>query len=157
MSTPRTTISARIAAALSAVALAGTLAACSPSSTNNDRGSGSSTTAGSTDPSQSFGKHVDADTFLQVAASEGVTIIDVRTPHEFATGHLPEAVNIDVNSSDFAKAISELDPAGTYAIYCRSGNRSAVAQSAMAEAGITSTVGLNGGVGALSADLLVTE
>lgn len=56
--------------------------------------------------------------------AEGTVIIDVRTPQEFASGHLQGAVNIDVQAADFEARISELDPEASYFVYCRSGNRS---------------------------------
>ena len=59
-----------------------------------------------------------------VALEAGTVIIDVRTPAEFASGHLEGALNIDVQSADFDARISELDPDGAYFVYCRSGNRS---------------------------------
>ncbi len=59
-----------------------------------------------------------------VALDPATVVIDVRTPAEFASGHLEGAVNIDVQSADFDARISELDPAGDYFVYCRSGNRS---------------------------------
>jgi rhodanese-related sulfurtransferase len=64
-------------------------------------------------------------------------VIDVRTPAEFAEGHLDGAVNIDWQGATFADEIAKFDPAGTYVIYCRSGNRSAQAISAMTEMGFT--------------------
>ena len=75
--------------------------------------------------------------------SEGTIIIDVRTPAEFASGYLEGAVNIDVQSPDFAAQISQLDPAADYFIYCRSGNRSGQAISQMSNMGFTSMI--NGG------------
>lgn len=70
-------------------------------------------------------------------------VIDVRTPAEFASGHLEGAINIDVQGSDFDVRIAELDPDGHYVVYCRSGNRSGQAIQRMAELGITDAV--NGG------------
>lgn len=78
-----------------------------------------------------------------VALDEGVVIIDVRTPAEFAGGHLEGAVNIDVQSADFEAQISALDPNGTYYVYCRSGNRSGQAIDRMAALGFTDLT--NGG------------
>lgn len=78
-------------------------------------------------------------------ASPGVQIIDVRTPEEFADGHIAGAVNIPVQSPDFAARIGRLDPAGTYAVYCRSGNRSEPAVDAMKNAGITNIYELSSG------------
>lgn len=64
------------------------------------------------------------------------TVIDVRSPDEFAQAHVVGAMNIDVEGSDFADRIAELDPDEPYLVYCRSGNRSALAAEQMAEAGI---------------------
>jgi rhodanese-related sulfurtransferase len=69
--------------------------------------------------------------------ASGAVLIDVRTPEEFAGGHLDGALNIDVQSADFDARITELDPAGTYLIYCRSGNRSAAAIETMEGLGFT--------------------
>jgi phage shock protein E len=70
-----------------------------------------------------------------VALEAGTIVIDVRTPAEFASGHLDGALNIDVQSPDFAAQVSQLDPSATYFIYCRSGNRSGQAISQMANMG----------------------
>lgn len=89
---------------------------------------------------------VDAQTFLASASQAGVTVIDVRTPEEFAAGHLDGAVNMNVEGPDFSAQIATLDTTGTVAIYCRSGRRSVVAADQMAGAGFTSIVNLDGGV-----------
>lgn len=78
-----------------------------------------------------------------VALDAGTVVIDVRTPAEFASGHLEGAVNIDVQSPDFEALVSELDPAGTYYVYCRSGNRSGQAIDRMTALGFTDLT--NGG------------
>lgn len=65
------------------------------------------------------------------------TIIDVRTPEEYAQAHIMGAVNIDVESPDFADRIAELDPDEPYLVYCRSGRRSDLAAQQMAAAGFT--------------------
>ena len=52
-------------------------------------------------------------------------VLDVRTPAEWsATGVIPGATLIDFKSPDFAHKIAQLDPAKTYLVYCRTGNRS---------------------------------
>lgn len=51
-------------------------------------------------------------------------IIDVRTPQEFADGHIENAINLDFRSTSFEAEINKLDRNKTYLIYCRSGNRS---------------------------------
>ncbi len=70
------------------------------------------------------------------------TIIDVRTPDEFAAGHVEGAINIDLTSPDFATKIAELDPSGNYALYCRSGNRSGQAVQYMTEQNFTNVTNL---------------
>ena len=80
-----------------------------------------------------------------VELSEDTVIIDVRTPAEFASGHLDGAVNIDVQSPDFAGQIMELDPNGEYFVYCRSGNRSGQAIAQMNQMGFNGENLTNGG------------
>lgn len=63
-------------------------------------------------------------------------VIDVRTPAEFAESHVDGAVNIDVQDPSFDQKVAELDAAGTYLVYCRSGNRSAQAAARMKQAGL---------------------
>jgi len=66
-----------------------------------------------------------------------LTIIDVRTPDEFATGHLEGAVNSDIEGGQFSTYIATLDKTATYVLYCHSGRRAALAAQAMADAGFT--------------------
>lgn len=86
-----------------------------------------------------------------VDISADTVIIDVRTPGEFATGHLDGAVNIDIQSPDFAAQVMELDKDGEYFIYCRSGNRSGQAISQMDKMGFTDMT--NGGSVQQASDL----
>ena len=69
-----------------------------------------------------------------------LTVIDVRTPAEYAAGHIAGAQNIDVEAADFGTRIGALDKKATYLVYCRSGNRSGMAATQMAAAGFTSIV-----------------
>jgi len=91
-------------------------------------------------------ERVDAATFSEIVTAPGVQIIDVRSPEEFAEGHIDGAVNFNVQGPDFLDQISTLDPAGTYAVYCRSGNRSQPAVATMADNGITSIYELESGI-----------
>lgn len=91
------------------------------------------------------GAAVSVEAFSERVAEADV-VLDVRTPAEYAAGHLPDAVNIDVQASDFASRVDELDRDATYAVYCRSGNRSAVAVDHMVEAGFTDVRHLDGGI-----------
>jgi rhodanese-related sulfurtransferase len=83
--------------------------------------------------------------FVAQAQAEGVVIIDVRTAGEFNEGHIANAINIDVESMRFDEEIAALDKDVTYALYCRSGNRSNIAAGKLADAGFTSI--LNAQVG----------
>lgn len=87
-----------------------------------------------------------ADEFAQTIAQPGVVIIDVRTPEEFVAGHIEGAVNIPVELSGFDEAIAALDKDVHYAVYCRSGRRSAIAVEKMSKAGITTMSELSDGI-----------
>jgi rhodanese-related sulfurtransferase len=76
----------------------------------------------------------------------GVVSLDVRTADEFAEGHLINAININVESGNFEAEIEKLDKNTTYAVYCRSGRRSAIAVDLMKKAGFTNLYNLDGGV-----------
>ncbi len=95
-----------------------------------------------------YGATLDAAGFAAAIQLPKAVILDVRTPQEFADGHLDKAVNIDVNAADFTTRIAKLDKAVPYAVYCRSGNRSATAMDLMKKAGFTSAFHLGGGIGA---------
>ncbi len=83
--------------------------------------------------------------FAAIVQSPGVTILDVRTPEEFAQGHIAGAINIPVEYPDYTQRVSELDPNGIYAVYCRSGNRSQPAVAALAQLGINGVYELESG------------
>ena len=108
---------AALVAAISGLLIVTATACSSPASSN---GGGQEQSVVSSDP------------------SAYAAIIDVRTPEEFSTGHVPGALNINAEGPTFETEIAALDPAkGTYLIYCRSGNRSAVAAEKMRAAGLT--------------------
>jgi phage shock protein E len=75
-----------------------------------------------------------------IVVSQGTVIIDVRTPAEYAGGHLDGAINVDVQSPDFTATISQLATDGTYVIYCKSGNRAGQAITQMTSLGFTDMV-----------------
>lgn len=71
-------------------------------------------------------------------------IIDVRTPEEFAAGHIDGAINIPVDQIGTGiQTIKELKKSSPILVYCRSGRRSSVAQSTLEKQGYTRI--LNGG------------
>lgn len=131
-------------ATLGALALVPALSACSstPSESGSTASSASSSASVSSDSassrsSSSSGSSGQANTAIG-------TLIDVRTPEEFADGHLKGATNIDFNGPDFAEKISELNKDGEYTLYCRSGRRSGLALEAMKAAGFTKVTNAGG-------------
>lgn len=88
---------------------------------------------------------VTPDQAVELAAS-GVTVIDVRTPEEYAEGHIDGAQLIDFYSDTFAEQIAALDPDDEYLVYCRSGNRSGQTTALMQQNGIDQVWDLQGGV-----------
>ncbi len=92
-------------------------------------------------------------TYTQITMSEAVEmmesesdyiILDVRRPDEFATGHIPNAINIP-NESIGTDEISELpDKDQLILVYCRSGNRSKQASQKLVKLGYTNVVEFGG-------------
>ena len=84
--------------------------------------------------------------FSAKIAEVGVITLDVRTPGEFAEGYIKGARLINFQSGNFENEIAALDKNATYAVYCRSGNRSGQAVKVMQDAGFTNVFNMNGGV-----------
>ncbi len=80
------------------------------------------------------------------AGKADFVILDVRTPEEFAEGHLDGAVNLDVQSRGFEKKLRALDRNKSYLVYCRTGNRSRQATIAMDAMGFRSIFHMNEGI-----------
>jgi rhodanese-related sulfurtransferase len=76
---------------------------------------------------------VDGATAKALAAA-GARVVDVRTPQEFASGHVPGAINIPYE--EIGKRAAEIGPPSTpVVLYCRSGRRSGIAAEALQKAG----------------------
>jgi len=70
-------------------------------------------------------KQLNAIEFSKQIADKKTVLVDVRTPEEFAAGHIAGAINIDVNDPDFpGKILASTKSKSALAIYCRSGRRS---------------------------------
>ena len=83
----------------------------------------------------------------EVVNGNGAAILlDIRTPEEFAAGHLEDAVNIDFYAADFAQRIGSLDRDLPYVVYCRSGNRSGQAMELFRDLGFNDVVDVDGGI-----------
>ena len=82
----------------------------------------------------------DAPTPKEVSRAEaremvaaGAQLIDVRADHEWEAGHLPGATHIAL--PELAARAAEIDKDRPVILYCRTGNRSDMATTALAEAG----------------------
>ncbi len=81
---------------------------------------------------------------LIASMGPALTLIDVRTPEEFAAGHIEGAINFDLEGGQFSAQIAPLDRSATYAVYCHSGRRSALAAQAMTDAGFNQLYDIGG-------------
>ena len=91
---------------------------------------------------------VTASAFADIvnSAAAGLVILDVRTPDEFGAGHIAGAVNLDFEAESFRSQLEGLAKDVPYAVYCRSGNRSAQAVAIMQELGFSDVRELGGGI-----------
>ena len=88
---------------------------------------------GCTAQQQKF-ESLDTEAFEQAISDTSVVRLDVRSIDEYSSGHITNAVNIDVTKDDFeARAISLLPKDKTIAVYCRSGRRSKKAAGILVE------------------------
>ena len=83
-------------------------------------------------------------------------ILDVRTPQEYASGHLENAINIDYNSPTFQESLATFDKDKTYLLYCRTGNRSSKAFEIMKEMNFKKINHMIGGIVAWISEELPT-
>jgi rhodanese-related sulfurtransferase len=82
----------------------------------------------------------------QIRASPGATILDVRTPEEFAEDHLEGAQNMDYRADDFDQSTARLDKSRPVYVYCLKGGRSAGAAYYLRQSGFRQVYELKGGI-----------
>ncbi|AFL80149.1 Rhodanese-related sulfurtransferase [Aequorivita sublithincola DSM 14238] len=83
--------------------------------------------------------------YHDVTAKKDVQLVDVRTPEEFAEGHLDNAKNINVLETDFITQAEKLNLDEPIYLYCRSGKRSAKAALILKDVGFKEIYDMNGG------------
>ncbi|MDJ0496980.1 MAG: rhodanese-like domain-containing protein [Acidimicrobiia bacterium] len=88
---------------------------------------------------------------------DGLVILDIRTPEEFAAGHIEGAINIDYYAGDFEQRLGVLDLDVPYVMYCNSGNRSSNTLPLMDSIGFSEVYELDGGIQAWFGAGLPTE
>ncbi|HZH69597.1 MAG TPA: rhodanese-like domain-containing protein [Flavobacteriaceae bacterium] len=77
---------------------------------------------------------------------EEIQLVDVRTSEEFLEGHLKNAQNICIASSDFEDKIKLLDKNKPVYLYCRTGVRSSNAAKTLLKMGFTEVYDMQGGI-----------
>lgn len=99
-----------------------------------------------------FGTYGNAQTLLtaeefknKLSAIKGEQLLDVRTPAEFAQGHLSEAANLDYKNPAFREQIKSLDKNKPVFVYCLGGVRSAAAATILKENGFKEIYDMKGG------------
>lgn len=88
--------------------------------------------------SESSYQQISQEEAKEMMDTQDVIILDVREQDEYDSGHIPGAVLLPVGTIEeetAAEVIPEKD--STVLVYCRSGNRSKTASSALAELGYT--------------------
>jgi len=90
-------------------------------------------------------KNVDVAEFEKLRVDKKNVVLDVRTQKEFEAGHIPGAVNIDVNAPDFPEKVAKLEKNKTYLVHCGAGVRSAKACDKMSHLAFPKLYNLEGG------------
>ncbi len=89
---------------------------------------------------------VDVTTLRAELDRGGVQLVDVRTPHEWSTGHIEDAKHIDWFSDDFKAEVAKLDKDQPVRLYCAAGGRSEEARELLLGMGFTDVKDLDGGM-----------
>ena len=74
--------------------------------------------------------------------TEDYLLVDVRTEEEYQSGHIPTAVNIPY--TEIGEKIPVEDKSALIIVYCRSGNRSAIAKDTLQEKGYNRIIDFGG-------------
>ncbi|UCE93629.1 MAG: rhodanese-like domain-containing protein [Flavobacteriaceae bacterium] len=91
---------------------------------------GMTASCGQDKKNQSNGSQENESKISLISASEldkvndGILLIDVRTPEEFASGHIENSININIGSDDFKEQIAALPKDQEIYLYCKKGGRS---------------------------------
>ena len=91
-------------------------------------------------------RDVGVEEFEKLWKEKKGVVLDVRTAKEYQAGHIPGAVNIDINASDFEKKLADLDKGKTYLVHCASGVRSVRACEKMNRMDFKQLINLQGGM-----------
>ena len=89
-------------------------------------------------------RDISANNLANQLERSDMLILDVRTPQEYAAGHVPSAINMPHTSvkSQLEKLQEYKDK--TIVIYCKSGRRAAMARQTLTDAGFKQLLHLDG-------------
>ena len=79
----------------------------------------------------------------EYAQTENAVLLDVRTPQEYREGHIPESINIPLQTIDKVTSIAENKDAALF-VYCYSGARSRQATVMLQNMGYTNVQNIGG-------------
>lgn len=86
------------------------------------------------------------DFAAKLKATPNAILLDVRTPDEFAEGHLAKAINYDWYGKNFAAQVAKLDKSKPVFVYCYGGGRSSEAVEHLQEKGFKVVYDMKGGI-----------
>jgi thioredoxin len=82
----------------------------------------------------------------KLKSTENPQLVDVRTPEEYRSEHISNAVNVNWNGSDFVTKVNTYDKSKAIFVYCKVGGRSGQAAAKLAELGFKEVYNLEGGI-----------
>lgn len=128
--------------------IAASLASLSLSATAADK---STTQAAAEASATKRFRNIDVAEWEKLRKDASVVVLDVRTAEEFADGHMPGAINLDIRGGKFAETLAGLDKSKTYLVHCAVGGRSAKACGQMDGLKFEKVLNLSGGITAWEA------
>ena len=128
--------------------IAASLASLSLSATAGDKPAAK---AAAEAPASKRFRNVDVAEWEKLRKDPAVVVLDVRTAEEYAEGHMPGAINLDIRGGKFAETLAGLDKSKTYLVHCAVGGRSAKACGQMDGLKFEKVLNLSGGITAWEA------
>ena len=89
---------------------------------------------------------LEPNAYKNAISTKSLQLIDVRTTREYNSGHITNAINVDVSNRKVSQQyIEKLDKEKPVYLYCRSGSRSQRASKLLVELGFKEIYNLKGG------------
>jgi rhodanese-related sulfurtransferase len=91
-------------------------------------------------------KNIGVQEFEQLRAQQTNVVLDVRTRREYAAGHIPGAIHIDIRDRDFEKKVASLGTNKNFLVHCAIGGRSSQACQRLSRLPFRQLYNLEGGI-----------